>query len=406
MPKFSYTARNKDGELIQGVFDAFSEDEVVNKLQAQDLLVISVNSAADKVAPSKKARPRKFHSAVKTDDLILFSRQLATLLNGGIPLLRSLDILSKQVESKKLYNALEAIKGDIEGGFTFHDALAKHERVFSEFWINLVETGEASGQLASVLEQVANYIEASGALQRKIKSAMVYPIIISVVAVLAVAIFLLKIIPTFSNIFKGFNIELPALTKMVMAASDILRHYFLMVSGGVIVFVTVFKKYIRTRTGRRQFDAFKLKLPLVGSLFQEMAISRFTSSLSTLLRSGVPVLHCLNIVSRTSGNKLFEEAIIKVREAVQEGKTMAKPLEESGLFPPMVSQMVTVGEETGELSKMLHRISDFYEARVSASIDRLTSAFEPMMLVLMGTVVGTLIVAMYLPIFKMTKIGG
>ncbi|MCD6574239.1 type II secretion system F family protein, partial [Candidatus Aerophobetes bacterium] len=335
-----------------------------------------------------------------------FSRQLSTLLNAGIPLLRSLDILSKQVESKKLYNALEAIKGDIEGGLTFHDALAKHRRIFSDFWINLVETGEASGQLASVLEQVANYIEASGALQRKIKSAMVYPIIISIVAVIAVLVFLLKIIPTFAEIFKGFNIELPLLTKMVMTASDILRHYFLMVAGGTVVFVIGFKKYIQTEKGRRQFDAFKLNLPLVGSLFKEIAVSRFTSGLSTLIRSGVPLLHCLKIVSRTSGNKLFEEAIIKVREAVQEGKTMAKPLEESGLFPPMVSQMVTVGEESGELSEMLQKISDFYEERVTASVNRLTAAFEPMMLVLMGAVVGTLIVSMYLPIFKMTKIGG
>lgn len=407
--KFSYTARNKNGELTQGVLDAFSEDEVINRLQAQDLLVVSVRSTtdkADKVALSKKPKQRKFHSGVKTDDLILFSRQLSTLLNAGIPLLRSLDILSKQVESKKLYDALEAIKADIEGGLTFHDALAKHKRVFSDFWINLVETGEASGQLASVLEQVANYIEASGALQSKIKSAMVYPIIISIVAVLAVAVFLLKIIPTFANIFKGFNIELPALTKMVMAASDILRHYFLLVAGITFAFVIGFKKYIQTERGKRQIDALKLKLPLVGSLFQEMAVSRFTSGLGTLIKSGVPVLHCLSIVSRTSGNKLFEEAIGKVRESVQEGKTMAKPLEESGLFPPMVSQMVTVGEESGELSEMLKKISDFYEARVSASIDRLTAAFEPMMLVLMGGVVGTLIISMYLPIFKMTKMGG
>ncbi len=404
--KFSYTARNKNGELTQGVLDAFSEDEVISRLQAQDLLVVSVSSATDKVVLSKKAKQGKFHSGVKTDDLILFSRQLSTLLNAGIPLLRSLDILSKQVESKKLYNALEAIKADIEGGLTFHDALAKHKRVFSDFWINLVETGEASGQLASVLEQVADYIESSGALQSKIKSAMVYPVIISIVAVIAVAVFLLKIIPTFANIFKGFNIELPALTKMVMAASDILRHYFLMVAGIAIVFIIVFKKYIQTKKGRRQIDAFKLKLPLVGPLFQEIAVSRFTSGLSTLIKSGVPVLHCLSIVSRTSGNKLFEEAIGKVRESVQEGKTMARPLEESGLFPPMVSQMVTVGEESGELSEMLHKISDFYEARVSASIDRLTTAFEPMMLVLMGGVVGTLIISMYLPIFKMTKMGG
>lgn len=408
MPKFNYTARNKNGELVQGVIDAFGEDEVVSKLQDQDLLVVSVISAegAGSAGVSKKSKKRKFHSGVKTDDLILFSRQLSTLLNAGIPLLRSLDILSRQVESKKIYNALEAIKADIEGGLTFHDALAKHKRIFSDFWINLVETGEASGQLASVLEQVANYIEASGSLQRKIKSAMVYPIIISIVAIIAVLIFLLKIIPTFSEIFKGFDIELPALTKMVMAASDILRHYFLMVTAGAVVFVVVFKKYIQTKKGRWQFDTLKLNLPLVGPLFREIAVSRFTSGLSTLIKSGVPVLHCLSIVSRTTGNVLFNEAITRVRESVQEGKTMAAPLEESGLFPPMVSQMVTVGEESGELSEMLQKISGFYEERVTASVNRLTAAFEPIMLVLMGGVVGGLIVSMYLPIFKMTKIGG
>lgn len=406
MPKYNYTARNRNGELIHGVIDAFGEDEVVAKLQNQDLLVVSVNSTVGSADVSKKLKKRKFHSGVKTDDLILFSRQLSTLLNAAVPLLRSLDILSKQVESRKLYEALEAVKADIAGGLTFHDALAKHRNVFSDFWINLVETGEASGQLSSVLEQVANYIEASGALQRKIKAAMVYPVIISIVAVIAVLVFLLKIIPTFAEVFKGFNMELPALTKMVMAASDILQHYFLMVAGVVIVFIIALKKYIQTKKGRWQFDTFKINLPLVGPLFREIAVSRFTSGLSTLIKSGVPVLHCLSIVSRITGNVLYGEAIGRVRQSVQEGKTMAAPLEESGLFPPMVSQMVTVGEESGELSEMLQKISTFYEERVTASVDKLTSAFEPIMLVLMGGVVGGLIISMYLPIFKMTKIGG
>jgi len=403
MPKFNYTARNKDGELVHGIIDAFSEDEVISKLQKQDLLVVSVCSIAKAETKTKK---RKFHIRVKTDDLILFSRQLSTLLNAGIPLLRSLDILSKQVESKRLYLALETMKGDIEGGATFHDALAKHNKVFSDFWVNLVETGEASGQLSSVLEQVANYMESVGSLQRKIKSAMIYPIIISVVAIGAVLVFLLKIIPTFSEIFKGFDIELPALTKMVMTISDVVRHYFLIVVGIIIAFVVIFKKYIQGERGRRQFDALKLKLPLIGALFQEMAVSNFASALGTLTKSGVPLLHCLSIVSKASRNKLFEEALGKVRERVQEGKTMAEPLEKSELFPPMVSQMVRVGEESGELSEMLHKVADFYEERVTASVSRLASAFEPIMLVGIGLLVGGLIISMYLPIFKMTKIGG
>ncbi|MCK4859416.1 MAG: type II secretion system F family protein [Candidatus Omnitrophica bacterium] len=405
MLKFNYTARKKNGELIHGVMDAISEDEVVNRLQGQDLLVTSVSFLSGKDI-GKKRRGRKFHAGVKTDDLVLFSRQLSTLLNAGVPLLRSLDILSKQVESKKLYDALQVIKADIEGGFTFHDALKKHSKIFSDFWINLAETGEASGQLSSVLEQVANYIEAKGSLQRKIKSAMLYPVIISIVAAVAVLVFLLKIIPTFADIFQGFNIELPLLTRMVMKASDIFRYYFVIVIGIVIAAVIFFKKWAQTNFGKQRLDAFKLSLPLIGPLLQEISVSRFASALSTLIKSGVPILHCLSIVSTISGNKLFEDAITKVREKVQEGGTMAGPLEESDLFPPMVSQMITVGEESGELGDMLEKISDFYEERVTSTVGRLTAAFEPIMLVLMGGVVGVLIVSMYLPIFKLTKIAG
>ncbi|RKY39244.1 MAG: type II secretion system F family protein [Candidatus Omnitrophota bacterium] len=405
MAKFRYTVRNQEGELNQGVIEAFSEEDAVNKLQAHNLLVTSITPLEEEVG-EKKEKKRRFHSRVKIDDLILFSRQLSTLLNAGIPLLRSLEILIKQVESRRLYNALEKIKADVEAGMSFHSALSKHKRIFSDFWINLVETGEASGQLASVLGQVANYMESTGSLQRKIKSALVYPIIICIVAVVAVLVFLLKIIPTFQEIFKGFNIELPMLTKMVMKTSEILRSYFLLFAGIVVILGFALKKYIQTPRGRWQFDAFKLKLPLLGPLFQEIAVSRFASGLSTLIKAGVPLLHCLSIVSHTTGNKLFEQAITQVRESVQEGKPMAPPLEQTGLFPPMVSQMVTVGEESGELAEMLKRVSDFYEERVSASVSRLTSAFEPLMLVMMGVIVGTLIISMYLPIFKMSRIGG
>jgi len=401
VPFFKYVARDKAGKLIEEVTETTNEQDLVNGLQAKGLLVISVGHASQ--VKTKNKASRKYHRRVKPSDLIMFSRELATLLEAGVTLIKSLDILCKQIESQTLLRTVEQIKKDVEGGYTFQNALKKHDKIFSSFWINLVETGEASGHLPSSLDQVAVYLEESAALKRKIVSALVYPIILVVVATGAIAIFLLKIIPIFSEIFKGFNVELPVLTQIVISISNLVRKYFLIVVGVSTALFFSIKKYISTEKGRWQFDQFILKVPVIGQLSQEIATERFASGLGTLIKSGVPILHALEITEKTAGNKVMEKALREVRIAVKEGKGMAHMMQDSSLFSPLVVQMVSVGEEIGELGKMLERISVFYKERVDTFISRLTTMFEPIVLVFMGIVVGVLVVAMFMPIFSISS---
>ena len=401
MPFFRYIARNKSGKIVEETVEMVSQEAVVNSLQTKGLFVVSIGPVSG-VKKVKRAR-RRYHRNVKMDDLILFSRELATLLSSGVTLIKSLDILCKQIESQILLRTVEQIKKDVEGGYTFQNALKKHNKVFSEFWIHLIETGEASGHLPASLDQLSGYIEESAALKKKIVSAMVYPMILICVAGAAIAIFLLKIIPIFSEIFKGFNVELPVLTQMVINASNIARKYFLIIAGGAVGIFFILKRYVSTAVGRRQFDAIKLRLPLVGPLIQEITTERFASSLSTLVKSGVPILHALEITEKTAGNKLMEEALRDVRIAVRDGKGMAQTMQDSELFSPLVVQMIGVGEEIGELGKMLDRIAVFYKERVDTFVSRLTTMFEPLVLVFMGIVVGVLVVAMFMPIFSISS---
>ena len=401
MPFFRYVARDRAGKLIDEVIEIASEEELVNGLQAKGLLIISVGSAPE--VKSKKRMMRKYHSGIKPQDLIMFSRELATLLGSGVTLIKSLDILCKQIESQTLLRAVEQIKKDVEGGYTFQNALKKHDKIFSTFWINLVETGEASGHLPTSLDQVAIYLEESNELKRKIVSALVYPMILVGVATAAIAIFLIKIVPIFADIFKGFDTKLPVLTQAVVAASNIVKKYFLIVIGVVIALIFIIRKYISTESGRWKFDELKLKLPIIGPLMHEIATERFASGLGTLIKSGVPILHALEISEKTAGNKVIEKALRDVKIAVKDGKGMAQVMQDTNLFSPLVVQMVNVGEEIGELGKMLDRISIFYKERVNTFIARLTTMFEPLVLVFMGIVVGILVVAMFMPIFNISS---
>lgn len=400
MPFFRYVARERSGRLIDETVEAVSQGDLVNSLQASNLYVISIGPAPA-TRRIRRAR-RRYHRGVKAFDLIMFARELATLLGSGVTLLKSLDILCKQIESQTLLRAVEHIKKDIEGGYTFQNALRKHHKIFSAFWLHLIETGEASGHLPSSLEQLAGYLEESAALKKKIVSAMVYPVILLCVAVGAIAVFLLKIIPIFSEIFKGFDVPLPFLTQVIVNMSTILREYFLIVAGTLVALFFIVRKYISTEAGRWQFDALKFKLPVVGSLMQEISTERFASGLSTLLKSGVPILHALEIAEKTVGNKIMEKELKDVKQAVRDGKGMAQTMQDSALFSPLVVQMIGVGEEIGELGKMLDRISFFYKERVNTFVSRLTTMFEPMVLIFMGIVVGILVVAMFMPIFSIS----
>jgi len=402
MPFFRYVARDRTGKLIEEVIETANEEDLVNSLQARDLLVVSVGPAPQ-IKSKKKADSRKYHRGVKSNDLVMFSRELATLLGAGVTLIKSLDILCKQIESRILLRAVEQIKKDVEGGYTFQNALKKHDKIFSSFWINLVETGEASGHLPSSLDQVAIYLEENSELKRKVVSALMYPLILVVVSTGAITVFLVKIIPIFSEIFKGFNVELPVLTQTVINMSNIVRHYFLIVIGVSIALFFIIKKYISTEAGRWQFDEFMLKLPVVGQLMREIATERFASGLGTLIKSGVPILHALEIAEKTAGNKVMEKALRDVKTAVKEGKGMGQTMQDSNLFSPLVIQMVSVGEEIGELGKMLDRVAVFYKERVNTFISRFTTMFEPIVLVFMGIVVGILVVAMFMPIFSISS---
>lgn len=413
MAEFFYKVRTGEGKLESGSMKAVSEDNLVTALQSRGYVVISVSKNEGEIKSftrEKKGKPslrkRNFHSGIKTDDMIMFSRQLATMLEAGITLLRSLGIISQQIESKQLYTTVEKMKKDIERGKTFRDALAKHPKVFSKFWVNLVETGEASGHLPSSLNQLVKFLETSGNIQRKVVSALIYPMVLSVVATGAIVIFMVKIIPIFSEIFASFDMELPPLTQAVINVSDVIRHHFGLIILVIVGIVFIVRKYIQTEQGRWNFDRLKLKLPIFGRLFQIISISRFSNSLGTLIKSGVPILHGLEIVEKATGNKLFEQAISEVKESVRAGKSMAEPLEKNILFPPMFVQMVRVGEEIGELSKMLDRVSEFYDERVTVFVERLSTLFEPVAIVIMGGVVGVLVVAMFMPIFQISQLGG
>ncbi len=407
MPDFLYKARDMEGNLVQGTMVAVNQNEIIEILQRRGLLITSIQQIAVQTRATKALIDIKKRVSVvgrrkvKTDDSCMFARQLGTLLNAGVPLLRSLTVLEKQIECVSLREAVDRVKNDIQGGSTLRDAIDKHPKVFSKFWVNLVGTGEASGQLPSVLEQIAQYFESSGELQRKIVSALMYPAILITVSVGAIFVFVIKIVPVFAEMFKGFNIELPGITKMVIFASDLLKRFALPFIVSLPIVGFLFVRFIRTENGKMLFDRFRLMMPVFGDLFRNIAIANFTRGLGTMIASGVPILYALEIVTKTVGNRVIEEALEAVKDSVQDGKTIAEPLEQSNIFPPMVVLMVSVGEETGELADMLVHISKFYEERVTIVVERLSALLEPLLLIFMGFVVGFLVIAMFMPIFKL-----
>ncbi len=405
MPRFLYTTRDREGKVVHGTMDASDQDELVSVLQRRGLLVTAVVPEKRPGGIVPKARMR-FHTRVKLDDLAMLARQLATLLGSGITMLRALETATRQIESKRLCLAMEDVLRNVESGFSLWNALAKYPKIFSEYWLGLVETGESSGQLPTVLNELADYLETAGSFQRKIVSAMVYPAILICVVIGALTFFILRIIPTFAEIFEGFDVQIPALTRVLIDFSRAVHHnifYIILFLFG-LGFLT--SRYIKTKSGRLRFDRLKLSLPIFGPLFHGVALTRFSRGLATMIRSGVPILHGLEIMTRTAGNKVVEKALEEVKVGVRDGKTMAGPLAKDTIFPPMVVQMVSAGEETGKLGEMLGRIADHYEERVNTFIDRLTSMIEPVLIVFMGVVVGTLVIAMYLPIFSIARIGG
>ncbi len=398
MPVFVWEGKLADGTLKKGEVDAESKASVNTILRRQ------------RITPTKvKSKPKNivlFKQKVKTKEIVIFVRQFATMINAGLPLVQCLEILGTQQGNAEFKRIITTIRQDVEGGSTFADALKKHPQVFDELFVNLVAAGELGGVLDIILNRLALHMEKSEAIKGKVKSAMVYPIIVICVAVVVVAILMIFVIPTFSEMFLSFGGVLPAPTQIVISMSNFFRGYWWVMLIIIIAATAGFRYALKVPKIRYQIDKIFLKLPLFGPLLRKVAVAKFSRTLSTMISSGVPIMDGLEITSKSSGNMVIEEGIRNVRQAISEGKPMADPLEATGLFPGMVVQMVSVGEATGALDNMLAKIADFYDEEVDAAVEALTASLEPMLMVFLGGTIGFLVVAMYLPIFKMGAVVG
>jgi type IV pilus assembly protein PilC len=402
VPVYTWKGRTIGGEIQTGELTLDSQEEALSALRKRRIIISSVR---EKKADMKMGLP-KFGGGVSTRDLAIFTRQFATMINAGLPLVQCLDILSKQTEQEAFRSVIAQVMRDVEAGTTLAEAMGKkeHSKVFDELFVNMVEAGEAGGILDNILQRLATYIEKAEALKRKIKGAMVYPAVVLSVAVLATSFMLIFIIPTFARMFTGFGAELPLPTKIVMGLSSFLRSYWWAMIGTGIGIVVGLKRYYITEKGHLQIDTILLRVPVLGDVLRKGAVARFTRTLATLISSGVPILNGLEITARTAGNRVVQNAIMAARASIREGETIAAPLRQSTVFPQMVVQMISVGEETGALDDMLTRIADFYDDEVDTAVDSLTSLIEPIMIVVMGSIVGGMVIAMYLPMFKLINV--
>ena len=398
MPVFDYTAKNATtGQILKGSFAAQNRDEVVGHLRKNRLLLVSLREAPREIKFSLPG------SGIGTRDVVIFTRQFATMINSGLPLVQSLNILSAQTENVKLKDVTKAVVHDVEAGNTLADALAKHPTAFPQLYINMVAAGEAGGILDTILLRLATFLEKNDKLIRKVKSAMIYPAVIFTVALGAVAVLLIFVIPVFRSMFESVHMELPLPTRIVIGLSDFLRSYWWLVLGILGGGTFAFRRFNATNTGRRRVDGAMLAMPVLGDVLRKSAVSRFTRTLGTLVSSGVSILDGLEITAKTAGNSIIHDAIMSSRSSIAGGDTIAAPLEKSGVFPPMVISMIAVGEQTGGLDEMLSKIADFYDDEVDVAVSGLLSLLEPIMILFLGFIVGGMIVAMYLPIFGMLQ---
>jgi len=402
MPVFQYEARDQAGNLRRDTITAQNLRMATQKLQEMHYTVINIK---EKVTPGAQQDVMGFlqqFSKVKEQALTVFSRQFATMINAGLAMVRCLDILSEQTEDKKLQATLIQVRRDVEGGSTLSNALAKHPLVFSTLYVSMVKAGEMGGVLDEVLERLASFMEKDFSLKKKVTSALTYPVVILIMALGIVFFLVTYILPTFVTLFKGMDLELPLPTKILMAITEGARNPVIVIPALVLLVVgaVALQRYVQTPFGRRQFDLLKLNVPVFGLLNKKVAISRFCRTLGTLLSSGVPIMQALEIVGRASGNEIVAMTVSKVRESIREGESIASPLGASGMFPPMVTQMVAVGEETGNLDAMLSKIADFYDTEVEYLLASLTSMLEPIMIVGMGGIVGFIVISVFLPLYQ------
>lgn len=406
MATFAYVGRTRSGAVKKGELSAKTRDEAVDQLRKQSVVVTSL---AEKSGGGFDLSKLKLGSGLSDKDLVVFTRQFGTMINAGLPLVQCLEILSTQSENKVLRETVGEVKTQVEAGSTFSDALRRHPKVFDDLYVNLVHAGEVGGLLDTILTRLAQYIEKAMKLKGQIKSAMIYPASIMGVAVIVITVLMIFVIPIFAKMFmdlSGGKVGLPGPTQLVIDVSNFIRDYWYIIFGAIAGLVIGIKKYYATVQGRMVIDRLLLKMPVVGDLIRKASVAKFSRTLGTLLASGVPLLDGMTICAKTSGNKVIEQTLINARISISGGKTIADPLAASGVFPKMVTHMIAVGESTGALDAMLGKIADFYEDEVDQAVASLTSLLEPAMMVFLGTVIGFIVVAMYLPIFKMAAVIG
>jgi type IV pilus assembly protein PilC len=396
MPVFRYTGKTRAGAPQRGEIEASDRASATAVLRQRQILVTSIRPKSKQL----QIKIPGLGSKITEQEVVIFTRQFATMIEAGLPLVQCLDILARQSENKEFARVIGQVKTDVESGDSFADALRKHPRVYSDFYVNMVEAGETGGILDTILARLAAYMEKAAALKSQVKGAMVYPAVIIGIAIIVVVFLLLYVIPVFADMFASFGGTLPAPTRFVMFLSDLVKAYILYVIPLVGVLIWLFKRFYKTEKGRLTVDTLLLKLPVFGPLIQKVAVAKFTRTLGTLVSSGVPIIDGLEITARTAGNKVVEGAVLSIISSIKEGQTIAEPLGRQAIFPPMVVQMIEVGENAGALDAMLNKIADFYDQEVDTAVAALTKLMEPMLMVFLGIVIGGMVVAMYLPIFK------
>ncbi|HXM79759.1 MAG TPA: type II secretion system F family protein [Thermoanaerobaculia bacterium] len=400
MPNYVWKGRNRAGLVQEGVLAADTKDVALSSLRRQNIVVTGIRERGKEISLTKVGRK------VPPKTLAVFTRQFSVMIDAGLPLVQCLEILANQQEHKNFQRILLQVRQDVEAGSTLADAMRRHPKAFNNLYVNMVAAGEAGGILDTILQRLSVYIEKAVKLSSQVKSALIYPIAVIAIAMIVVAVILLKVIPTFAALFTGLGAELPLPTRVVIMASNFLARYFIFFIIGIALFIFGFRRYYATHNGRRVIDGLILKLPVLGMIMKKIAVARFCRTLATLTSSGVPILESLDITARTSGNAIVEDAIQEVKRSVEGGKTIVEPLKDAGIFPNMVVQMIGVGEQTGALDAMLNKIGDFYEDEVDAAVAGLVKLLEPVMIFILGVIIGGIVIAMYLPMFTLiNKIG-
>ncbi len=394
MARFEWEGVNRSGQAAKGVLVADTADAVSTVLRRQKI-------RATRIAPAREGFSFTFKRKIDQQKVAIFTRQFSVMIDAGLPLVQCLEILSGQADDPAFADMLETVRRDVEGGSTLADALRQHPKGFTELYCNMVAAGEAGGILDVILRRLSTYLEKAVALKAAVRSASIYPLIIISVAGIVVFVILWKVIPTFASLFAGLGAQLPLPTRIIVAASNFIAAYSLFVFAGVIILAIAIRQYYKTDGGEKLLDGLVLRSPVIGMIMRKIAVARFCRTLGTLVSSGVPILDGLDITAKTAGNRVVKDAVMETRTNIEAGKSIAKPLESTRVFPPMVTQMISVGEETGALDTMLSKIADFYEDEVDTAVDNLMSLLEPVMIVFLGVVIGGIVISMYLPMFDL-----